>query len=327
MNKVPTSQKLPLMERLREGIRTRHYSRRTEKTYARWVLRFILFHDKKNPATMAAPEVAAFLTHLAVQRQVSASTQNQARSAILFLYREILQVQLPWLDDVVRAKKLQRLPVVLTNVESKRLLAQLEGTTWLVAALLYGSGLRLQECLHLRIKDVVFQRLEIMVRCGKGGKDRVTMLPGKLVERLSQQIERARLIHERDLAAGAGQVVMPNALGRKFPGDASSLGWQWIFPASRRYTEKGTGVERRHHYHESAVQRAVKEAARRAQIPQQATCHTLRHSFATQLLEAGYDIRTIQELLGHKDVRTTMIYTHVLNKGGRGVRSPFDDID
>ncbi|MFT5315795.1 MAG: integron integrase [Candidatus Krumholzibacteriia bacterium] len=321
------SSKLPLMDRLRDAIRTRHYSPRTEKTYVRWAMRYILFHRKKHPATMAEPEVTAFLTHLAVERKVSSSTQNQARSAILFLYREVLDVRLPWLESVVKAKRSQRIPTVLTHSEAMRLLAQLQGTAWLVGAILYGSGLRLQECLQLRIKDVVFERLEITVRSGKGAKDRLTLLPRKLTEPLAEQIERARIVHERDLAGGAGKVVMPQALGRKYPGNASSLGWQWIFPASRRYTETGTGIQRRHHYHESAVQRAVKEAAMRAQLPRQATCHILRHSFATQLLEAGYDMRTIQELLGHSSLETTMKYTHVLNKGGRGVRSPFDEIE
>jgi len=327
MPDVTKSEELPLLDRLRDTIRTRHYSHRTEKTYVRWALRFILFHRKKHPATMAEPEVTAFLTYLAVERKVSSSTQNQARSAILFLYREVLDVHLPWLESVVKAKRSQRVPTVLTKSETMRLLAQLEGQAWLVGALLYGSGMRLQECLQLRIKDVVFERLEITVRSGKGAKDRITMLPRKLTEPLAEQIERARIVHERDLAGGAGKVVMPQALGRKYPGNASSLGWQWIFPASRRYTEKETGIQRRHHYHESAVQRTVKEAAMRAQLPQQATCHILRHSFATHLLEAGYDMRTIQELLGHSDVSTTMKYTHVVNKGGRGVLSPFDKLD
>jgi integron integrase len=315
-----------LMDRLRATIRSRHYSPRTEKTYARWVLRFIGFHNKRNPATMSGGEVGAFLTHLAVNEKVSAATQNQARSAILFLYRDVLGVELPWLEKVVQAKKPQRLPTVLSHEEVSRLLRELDGVAKVVASLLYGSGLRLMECLHLRIKDVAFERREITVRGGKGGKDRITLLPRSLVEPLSRQMGEAEAIHLKDLAEGAGEVVLPDALNRKYPGSSGSWPWQWVFPATRRYTDKETGTQRRHHFHESAIQRAVKEGVWRARLPQQASCHTLRHSFATRLLEAGYDIRTIQELLGHKDVRTTMIYTHVLNRGGRGIRSPLDEI-
>ncbi len=275
---------------------------------------------------MAGAEVTQFLTHLAVDDNVSASTQNQARSALIFLYRKVLGVDLPWLDEVVQAKRPERLPTVLTASEVRLLLNKMRGTPRLVAAMLYGAGLRLRECLQLRIKDVVFERLEITIRDGKGGKDRVTMLPSKLVDPLTKQFETAAAVHKKDLAEGAGRVILPAALDRKYPYCATSLPWQWVFPATRRFLDKKTGTEHRHHYHESGVQRAVKYAVAQAQLPRHATCHTLRHSFATHLLETGYDIRTIQELLGHKDVRTTMIYTHVLNRGGRGVRSPLDGL-
>ena len=313
-----------LIDRLRGAIRARHYSPRTEKSYVSWVLRFIRFHEKQHPALLGGPEVTAFLTHLAVERHVSASTQNQALSALLFLYRDVLQLEMPWAEDVVRAKRPQRLPAVLSQAEVDRLLDQLSGVQWLITSLLYGSGLRLLECLQLRIKDVNFDRGEIVVRDGKGGKDRVTMLPGRLAEPLSRQCAYAERVHRHDLKAGAGRVVLPNAMNKKSPRCETELAWQWVFPATRRYFDEESGTERRHHYHESAVQRAVKAAAAWARLSKKVSCHTLRHSFATHLLESGYDIRTIQELLGHKDIKTTMIYTHVLNRGGRGVRSPLD---
>lgn len=313
-----------LLDQVRAAIRTRHYSPRTEASYVAWIRRYIEYHQRRHPAVMGAAEVGAFLSHLAVSRRVSASTQNQALSALLFLYREVLGQDLPWLDDVVRAKKPARLPTVLSAAEVRALLDRMSGVAWLVASLLYGSGMRLMECLRLRVQDVDLVRGEIMVRRGKGQKDRVTMLPDRLLAPLTTHLDAARRQHAADLAQGAGCVEMPQALARKFPRAMREWPWQWVFPATRIYLDRETGERRRHHLHESAVQRAVKEAARDARLGKRATCHTLRHSFATHLLEAGYDIRTIQELLGHKDVTTTMVYTHVLNRGGRGVRSPLD---
>ena len=273
---------------------------------------------------MGAPEIERFLTSLAVDGSVSASTQNQALSALLFLYKQVLGVELPWLDGIERAKKPQRLPVVLTRPEIAALLGELTGTPWLMASLLYGAGLRLMECVRLRVKDVDFGKGELIVRQGKGGKDRHTMLPGTLVAPLQAQMEEARRIHQRDLDAGFGRVWLPDALARKYPRANAEWGWQYVFPASVRSCDPRDGEERRHHLDESRLQRAVKQARVRAGLAKPATCHTLRHSFATHLLEDGYDLRTIQELLGHADVSTTQIYTHVLNRGGRGVMSPLD---
>jgi integron integrase len=313
-----------LLDQVREHIRVKHYSIRTEQAYLDWVKRFILFHGTRHPSEMGAAEVEAFLTHLAVSRNVSASTQNQALSAILFLYREVLGVELAWLDGVQRAKKPARLPVVLTTTEVHALLAQLEGTHWLMANLLYGAGLRLMECVRLRVKDVDFGMQQLLVRDGKGSKDRVTMLPAALVEPLKAHLERVRALHEHDLSAGSGDVYLPYALERKYPRAGREWGWQYVFPAKRRSTDPRSGKERRHHANEQALQRAVKQAVRASGMPKPASCHTFRHSFATHLLQSGYDIRTVQELLGHKDVSTTMIYTHVLNRGGKGVVSPLD---
>lgn len=313
-----------LLDRLRYTIRARHYSPRTEKTYAGWVRRFILFHHKRHPSEMGAPEISEFLTSLATRGRVSASTQNQALSALLFLYREVLGIDLPWIDGIVAAKRPHRLPVVLTRREVKAVLHHLAGTSWIMASLLYGAGLRLIECCRLRVKDIDFGRMEITVREDKGQKDRMTVLPGTVKEPLRAHLERVRRLHQRDLAAGVGSVELPGALSRKYPDAAKSWAWQWIFPAARFYVDRESGVRRRHHRHESVLQRDVKTAVRRAGIAKHATCHTLRHSFATHLLESGADIRTIQELLGHRDVSTTMVYTHVLNRGGRGVRSPLD---
>jgi integron integrase len=313
-----------LMERVRRAIRVRNYARRTEICYARWILEFIRFNGNRHPAQMGRDEVTAYLTHLAVDRKVSPSTQRQALSAILFLYRQVLNVELPWLDEVVRAKQKQRLPVVLDRREVRELLAQMTGTPWLVASLLYGTGMRLLEGLRLRVKDVDFSRKLIVVRAGKGGKDRVALLPQSLVEPLRSQLTDARRLHDRDLALGSGRVDLPRALARKYPEAGHSWGWQWVFPARRQYTDKRNGERRRHHYHETAIQREVKAAAERAKIHKRVSPHVLRHSFATHLLESGHDIRTIQELLGHKDVGTTMIYTHVLNRGPSGVLSPLD---
>ena len=315
-----------LLDRLRAAIRVRHYSIRTEDTYVHWVRRFILFHGKRHPVELGAPEVAAFLTHLAVDRNVGASTQNQAKSALLFLYRVVLGVSLPWLDEIVAAKDTRRLPVVLTPSEVRALLHELNGTMGLVASLLYGTGMRLLESLRLRVKDVGFERREVVVRDGKGGKDRVTVLPENVMLPLQHQLGRAKLRHDRDLADGFGAVWLPDALATKFPRAPRAWGWQWVFPSATLSVDPRTGVQRRHHLNEATVQKAVSGAARRCGISKPCSPHVLRHSFATHMLQAGYDIRTVQELLGHSDVSTTMIYTHVLNRGGRGVRSPLDGL-
>ncbi len=312
------------MDEMRAALRARHYSRRTEQAYCRWVRRFIRFHGLRHPAQMAEGEVNAFLTHLAVREQVSASTQTQALSAILFLYRHVLGRDLGAIDGIIRARTPDHLPVVLTPEEVWALLAHLEGMPWLVASLLYGSGLRLMECLRLRVLDLDFERGEIVVRDGKGGKDRVTMLPRSLTAPLEAQLREAKAVHDRDLGHGWGRVVLPEALARKYPNAPADWRWQWVFPQQRRWRDPRTGAQGRHHVHPTVVQRAVCEAVRHAGIPKHATCHTLRHSFATHLLAGGYDIRTIQELLGHRNVSTTMVYTHVLNRGGHGVRSPID---
>ena len=313
-----------LLEQVQARIRVKHYSIRTARAYLDWVRRYILFHQKKHPMTMGAREVEAFLSHLAVEGNVAASTQNQAKSALLFLYREVLEIDLPWLDNVTKARVPQRLPVVLTHVEVRSLLDRLEGSQWLMASLLYGAGLRLLECVRLRVKDVEFERGELIVRDGKGQKDRMTMLPAKLIEPLRAHIARVERLHEEDLAAGYGEVYLPNALNRKYPNGGKMWGWQYVFPSSRLSLDPRSNVTRRHHTDEKGLQRAVKRAVHAAGIVKPATPHTLRHSFATHLLQSGYDIRTVQELLGHNDVSTTMIYTHVLNKGGKCVNSPLD---
>ncbi|MEO8998161.1 MAG: integron integrase [Rhodanobacter sp.] len=313
-----------LLDQVRGRMRRLGMAKRSEEAYVGWIRRFILCNGKRHPAEMGSLEIERFLTTLAVQGKVSASTQNQALSALLFLYRQVLEIELPWLDGIERAKKPQRLPVVLTSVETMALLDALAGVHWLMGSLLYGTGMRLMECVRLRVKDVDFGRSEILVRQGKGAKDRRTMLPRSLVEPMQAQFAEAARIHQRDLAAGFGRVWMPDALARKYPGATSDWGWQYVFPASIRSTDPHSGVERRHHLDESSLQRAIKAARQRVGIVKPATCHTLRHSFATHLLEAGQDIRTIQELLGHKDVATTQIYTHVLNRGGHGVLSPLD---
>lgn len=314
-----------LLTRLREAIRTRNYSPRTAESYARWVQRFVRFHAMRHPEAMAEREVGAFITHLAVRGNVAPATQNQALAALLFLYREVLDRPLVWREEAVHAKRTPRLPVVLTRTEVARLLNEMEGAPRLVATLLYGSGLRLLECLELRVKDVDFERRELTIRAGKGGKDRRTMLAERAVPLLEEHLARVRRVHEKDIARGDGHAPLPTALGRKYPNAATEWGWQWVFPAARHYVDAETGVRHRHHLDESVIQRAVPSAARRAGLTKRATCHTLRHSFATHLIESGYDIRTVQELLGHSDVRTTMIYTHVLNRGGLGVRSPADE--
>ncbi len=314
-----------LLDQLRTALRARHYSRRTEEAYCHWVRRYVRFHSIRHPVDLGDKEINAFLTHLVVDEHVSPSTQTQALSALLFLYRHVLGREVGELD-LVRATAPRRLPVVLMRSEVKALLAGLAGDRWLMASLMYGSGLRLMECLRLRVLDLEPTRAEIMVRDGKGGKDRVTMLPRSLKPALKAQLTRARALHQRDLDEGWGQVSLPGALARKYPGAPAVWSWQWVFPQQRRRRNPETGEEGRHHVHETIIQRAVKEAVCSAGNDKHATCHTLRHSFATHLLEDGYDIRTIQELLGHKDVRTTMIYAHVLNRGGQGVRSPMDGL-
>lgn len=318
--------KSPLLERLREAIRIRHYSLRTEQIYVQWVKRFILFHNKRHPNEMGATEISRYLTHLATVGRVSASTQNQALNALNFFYHAVLGRDMGNLEGVVMAKRPRRLPVVLTRREVESLLRHLKGDNWLMATLMYGSGLRLMECLRLRVKDLDFERRYILVREGKGNKDRVTVLPERLVDHLHSHLVKVRSLHRRDLDEGYGRVYLPNALVRKYPNADREWGWQYIFPAQNRSTDPRSGIERRHHYHESAMQKAIKHAVRRAALTKPASCHSLRHSFATHLIENGYDIRTVQELLGHKDIRTTQIYTHVLNRGGNAVRSPLMDI-
>jgi integron integrase len=316
-----------LMAQVRYALRSRHYSKRTEDSYVVWIRRFIFFHNVRHPAEMAEAEVNQFLTHLAIKEKVSASTQNQALSALLFLYRYVLVRQLGQLGEVVRARKSKRLPVVLTRDEVKAVFRHLKGEQRLVAVLQYGTGMRLMECLRLRVKDVDFGADEILIRQGKGDKDRRSMLPEKVKAPLRQHLERVKKTHARDLADGYGRVPLPCALNRKYPNASREWGWQFVFPQLKRWVNPKTGEQGRHHIDESIIQKAIKTAVRAAEISKPATSHSLRHSFATHLLEDGYDIRTIQELLGHKDVKTTMIYTHVLNRGGRGVRSPADALD
>lgn len=316
-----------LVEQVREAIRSRYYSRRTEEAYLHWIKRFIYFSGRRHPRELGAAQVTAFLSHLAVERKVAAGTQNQALSALLFLYKQVLQLELGWMDSIERATRLPRLPAVLTRAEVEQVLGHLQGTPWLIASLLYGSGLRVLECLRLRVKDVDFSYLQVLVRDGKGDKDRVTMLPERLAGPLRAHLERVRRLHARDLEDGFGEVHLPFALARKYPRVGKEWAWQYVFPSAHRSADPQDGVIRRHHLDESVPQRAVKAALRACGIAKHASCHTLRHSFATHLLEAGYDIRTLQELLGHSDVSTTMIYTHVLNKGGRGVKSPLDRLE
>ena len=322
----PTPRPPRLLDRVREAVRLRHGSRSTEKSYVGWIRRFILFHAKRHPAEMGAPEVTAFLSSLAIDGRVAASTQNQALSALLFLYRHVLHQELPRLDDVVRARRPKTLPVVLSRDEVRAIVRELDGTPRLMATLLYGSGLRLLECCRLRVQDIDFTANHIIVRDGKGAKDRVTVFPGVAKVALGQHLDQVKRQHDADLARGAGWVELPWALARKYPNAGREWPWQWVFPATRFYVDRVTGQRRRHHLHETVVQRAVLQAVRHLGLSKRATPHTLRHSFATHLLEDGRDIRTIQELLGHNDVSTTMIYTHVLNRGPAGVTSPADRV-
>jgi integron integrase len=322
--KHTTSTAPRLLSEVRRHLRVKHYSLRTEATYVAWIRQFIFANGKQHPREMGALEVERFLSHLAVVRKVSASTQNQALSALLFLYRVVLGIELPWMENVVRAKRSRHVPTVLSREEVQRLLAHMEGRRWLLASLLYGTGMRLMECLRLRVKDVDFARYEITVRDGKGGKDRRTVLPKSLGEPLQREVERARILHCADLAAGFGAVELPHALGRKYPAAPRDFGWQYVFPSVQRSIDPRDGVERRHHFDDAILTRGLKGARMRAGIVKPLSAHTVRHSFATHMLEMGYDIRTVQELLGHKDVATTQIYTHVLNRGAGGVLSPLD---
>jgi len=313
-----------LLDQVRDKIRVKHYSIRTETQYLQWIKRFILFHGKRHPQEMDAVEVEEFLTHLAVEGNVSASTQNQALAALLFLYREVMGIDLPWMDTIVRAKKPQRLPVVLSRTEVALVLARMDGVYSLMARMLYGTGMRLMECARLRVKDVDFGQREILIRDGKGAKDRVTMLPDVLILPLQEHLAKRRLLYEDDMAQGMAEVFLPDALERKYPNAATDWTWQYVFSSGSYSVDPRSGRERRHHIDEKLLQRAMKRAVAASGVVKLATPHTLRHSFATHLLEGGYDIRTVQELLGHSDVSTTMIYTHVLNKGGKGVKSPLD---
>ena len=313
-----------LLDEVREILRIKNYSYRTEKSYIRWIYKFILFHQKRHPQDMAEPEITQFLNYLADNHKVAASTQNQALSAILFLYKKVLRKEIGFVQDIHWAKKPVRVPVVLTSDEAMRVLRLLEGKYRLAASLMYGSGLRLLECLRLRVQDVDFDYLQLTVRDGKGQKDRKTMLPAKMVSPLKEHLRQRKIMHDQDLASGCGSVKLPGALNRKYANAACDWRWQYVFPATSHFFDPLDKVHRRHHLHESAMQRAIRVAVRKSGMTKRATCHTLRHSFATHLLERGYDIRTVQELLGHSDVRTTMVYTHVLNRGGMGATSPLD---
>ncbi|MEZ5464046.1 MAG: integron integrase [Lysobacteraceae bacterium] len=313
-----------LLDEVRRTLRVHHYSLHTERAYVAWIRRFIVDSGRRHPQEMGAAEIERFLTGLAVNGKVSASTQNQALSALLFLYRKVLKVDLPWMENVVRARRSVRVPTVLSRDEVTRLLACLDGRPWLIASLLYGTGMRLMECLRLRVKDLDFSRNEITVRSGKGGKDRRTVLPRQLVEPLHREVNRAQALHHSDLADGFGVALLPHALARKYPNAGREFGWQFVFPSVQRSRDPRSGGTHRHHYSEDVLSRAIRSARRTAGILKPVSAHTFRHSFATHLIEAGYDIRTVQELLGHQDVSTTQIYTHVLNSGARGVISPLD---
>jgi integron integrase len=320
--RTSTEEKPKLLDQVRNQLRSKHYSYKTEKAYVHWIRRFILFHNKRHPNEMGETEINSFLTHLAANEKVSASTQNQALCAVVFLYKHVLKKDLGDFGEFPWAKKRKSLPVVFTREEAKAALQQISGTHWIMAMLLYGAGLRLSECLQLRVKDIDFAYKQITVRDSKGDKDRVTMLPEKIIEPLKKHLEKVKKLHEKDLKEGYGMVYLPDALERKYKNADKEWGWQFAFPASQISTDPRSGIRRRHHVYETVLQKAVKEAIRKAGIFKHASCHTFRHSFATHLLESGYDIRTIQELLGHKSVETTMIYTHVMNKGAMAVKSP-----
>ncbi|MCK5131487.1 MAG: integron integrase [Candidatus Sabulitectum sp.] len=315
-----------LLDQMHDSLRSRHYSPRTERSYCNWVKRFIYFHNIRHPRDMSEPEINAFLTHLAVKENVSASTQNQALAALLFLYRNVIGREVGDLDGIIRARKPKRLPVVMTREEVKSVLTHLVGDKWLIASLMYGTGVRLTECMSLRVQDIDFSRNEIHIRDGKGAKDRVSMLPESLRKSIQEHLKSVRAIHRKDLVDGWGRVLLPDALERKYTNAPEEWRWQWVFPQKSRWKNQKTDEEGRHHMDQSIMQKAFKRAVCRSGFTRHATCHTLRHSFATHLLDNGYDIRTVQELLGHKDVRTTMIYTHVLNRGGRGVKNPLDSL-
>lgn len=323
---VGDKNKPKLLTRVHLALRAKHYSRRTEKTYISWIKRYIYFHNIRHPEEMGEKEINVFLTHLAVKEKVSASTQNQALCALLFLYKEVLGREIGDLGNIIRARKPKRLPVVMSREEVKVVIGQLTGDKWLMASLMYGAGLRLMECLRLRVQDIDFVRNEITVRDGKGAKDRITMLPESLKTRLKAHLNKVKAIHEKDIDEGWGRVQMPFALDRKYPNAPMDWRWQWVFPQETRWINPRTGEQGRHHVDESILQKSFKNAVIKARIYKHATCHTLRHSFATHLLENGYDIRTVQELLGHKDIKTTMIYTHGLNRGPTGIKSPVDDL-
>lgn len=318
-------QRPKLVDQVRAALRVRHRSPRTEEAYVHWIKRYIRFHGTRHPSQLGAAEISQFLKHLAVERHVSASTQTQALSALLFLYRHVLDTPIDWIDNLERARRPVRLPVVLTRMEVRRIFEQLDGAPRLIAALLYGSGMRLMEACTLRVKDVDLERRELTIRDGKGRKDRRSVIADQTLALLRVQLAYVHTLHTRDIAAGAGYVALPNALAAKYPNAAREWAWQWLFPATRTYLDATSGQRRRHHLHETVVQRAVAAATRGAQLTKRASCHSFRHSFATHLLERGYDIRTIQELLGHRDVKTTEIYTHVLNRGPRGILSPLDE--
>jgi len=315
-----------LLDRLRLALRSRHYSKRTEQTYCHWVKKYIYFHNVRHPDEMGDAEINSFLTHLAVKEKVSASTQNQALCALLFLYRHLLGREVGDLGDVIRARKPVRLPVVMTRDEVKNVLQNLSGDKWLIASMMYGGGLRLMECLRLRVQDIDFQKNYITVRDGKGNKDRMTMLPASVKERLTEHLKQVKETHENDIKRGYGRVMLPDALERKYRHANREWRWQWVFPQEKLWRNEATGERGRHHVHETIIQKAVHEAVKKTGMTKRVTSHTFRHSFATHLLESGYDIRTIQELLGHKDIKTTMIYTHVLNQGPKGVKSPADTL-
>ena len=322
---VETAAQSPrLLDRVREVARLKHFSLKTERSYLFYIRNFLLFHNKRHPREMGVSEIRAYLSYLATEKNVAASTQNVALNALLFLYQNVLEVSLPYINDIERAQRPTRVPVVFTRSEAKAILDNLSGFHLLATSLLYGAGLRISECLRLRVKDVDFGYKQIVVRDGKGKKDRVTLLPDVTIDPLKLQLDKARAVHQQDLAEGYGEVELPYALARKYPNAAREWGWQYVFPAAKRSVDPRSGIRRRHHILERTLQRAVKQAMHRANITKHGSCHTFRHSFATHLLEDGYDIRTVQELLGHKDVKTTMIYTHVLNRGGKGVRSPLD---